>query len=194
MTALQHRRLYPELVKGPTTEPITLTQAKKQLEIASDDDTHDSHLTDLITDARQQWENDTDTKIATQTWKVITAEMYDGLKLPMRPVQSVTSITYYDTSNTFQTLPTSQYQLHVGKREIRRAYLVVLPVTLSRWDAWTITYVCGYAANEVPGVARRAMMNLIGYNFDGNRGDNDRQYDLRQYERLVQRFLRSDYP
>jgi uncharacterized phiE125 gp8 family phage protein len=192
-----HHRLTPELVTGPTIEPITVAEAKKQLEIATSDDTHDAHICDLITAARQQWEADTDTCVNNQTWKVITEQFYDGMKLPKRPIQSITSITYYDGNNTQQTLSTSKYQLHIGTREIKIAFLQVLPVSLARWDAWTITYLCGYGSTAAacPGVAKRAMMFLIGYQFE-NRDQlmNDVVYKEAAYERLVSKYLRSDYP
>jgi len=49
-------KLVPELVTGPTAEPLTLAEAKKQVEISSTDTAHDNQLQMLIEDARQQWE------------------------------------------------------------------------------------------------------------------------------------------
>lgn len=53
-------RLQAELVTGPTVEPLTLNEAKKQLEIATSDTTHDGQLAQMIQEAREQWEHDTD--------------------------------------------------------------------------------------------------------------------------------------
>lgn len=189
-------RLTPEIVTRPTTEPITLVEAKKQCEIATSDTAHDDHVNALIADARQKWEDDTDSALCNQTWRVVTSGFEDGMKLPKRPIQSITSITYYDGTNTQKTLGTDIYQLHVGRQELRLQWLKIVPVSLARWDAWTITYLCGYGADgtNVPGVAKRAMMMLIGYHYDANRGDNDRPNDMAHYERLVLGYMRSSYP
>lgn len=190
-------RLTPEIVTRPTTEPLTLGEAKKQLEISISDTTHDDHLTALVIAARQQWEDDTDSAVCNQTWKVETQEFVDGMKLPKRPVQSITTIQYYDGTNTLQTLASTVYQLHAGRGEIRLGYQQVLPATSARWDAWKITYLCGYGTDgtNVPGVAKRAMMLLIGYHFE-NRDmlQNESTFNRSAYESLVLRYIRSTYP
>lgn len=191
----QMRRLTAELVTPATSEPLTLDQVKQQLNIAINNTDHDLELADLISQAREQWEGDTDTVCCTSTWRVKHQSMQDPLKLPKRPIQSVTSIQYYDGANNLQTLSTSIYNFDAPKREIRRQYLKVFPVSLFRWDAWTTTYVCGYSVDGtlVPNIAKRAMLLLVGYYFE-NRGDSDGQYDLRAYEKLVTQFMRGDYP
>jgi len=190
------QRLVAEIVTRPTQEPITLEQAKKQVEIATSDDNHDDHLRDLIQSAREQWEVDTDTACCTQTWRVKAEYFHDGLVLPKRPVQSITSIQYYDGYNVLQTMSSSIYQLDSAKSQLRIQYQQVIPMTLGRFDDWTITYVAGYSVDGryVPGVAKRAMLLHVGYHFDGNRGDNDKASDMGQYEKLVARYIRSTYP
>lgn len=187
-------RYQAELVTGPTAEPLTLAEAKKQLEISSSDSTHDVQLQGMIQEARQQWEKDTDTVCCYQTWRMRTNVMKDGFRLRKRPIQSITSIQYYDSGNTLQTWNTSQYSLYVD--QIKLGYQVTIPAVSDRWDAWTITYRLGYSqdATSVPAVAKRAMLLLIGYYFDANRGDNDRLHDMKAYEALVAKYSRSDYP
>ena len=186
--------LTPEIVTRPTSEPLTLTEAKKHLEIAASDTSHDEHVASLITQAREQWERDTDTACCTQTWRVKVGSWQDGIVLPKRPVSSITSIQYYDGANNLQTLSTLIYQLDAPKRQLKLAYQQVLPATSARWDAWTITYVCGYSADGlyVPAVAKSAMKLLIGYMFENRdmlmTSSND------AYEALVLRYIRSDYP
>jgi len=182
-------------VTGPTAEPITLSEAKKQLEIASNDTSHDVHLSALIQAAREQWEHDTDTVTCFQTLKVRIASWTDGLSLPKSPVHSITSIQYFDGANALQTLSSSIYQLHEG--QIRIAYLQVLPGTSARWDAWTINYKCGYSDDgaRVPAIAKNAMQMLVAHYFE-NRDMimSDALQTMRPYEALVRRFMRSNYP
>lgn len=188
-------RYQAELVTGPTAEPLTLAEAKKQLEIASNDSTHDVDLQLSIAGARQQWEHDTDSACCFQTWKVQVQSLYDRMPLPKRPVHSITSIQYYDGNNALQTLSTSLYQLHIN--EFRLAYQATLPATSDRWDAWVVTYKIGYSQDGtlVPAIAKRAMLMLVGYYFE-NRDMlmSEAMQSMKSYEDLVRRFARSNYP
>lgn len=191
-----NQQLFAELVTAPTVEPVTIYDAKKQLEIASSDTTHDEHLAALVKQCRQQFEDDTDTALVTQTWKVQSKVFGDEMTLPKRPIQSITSVKYYDGANVQQTFSSTLYQLHKPLRQVRLAYQVTTPATSDRWDAWEVTYVCGYGADgtNVPGAAKRAILQLVGYYFDGNRGDNDRSTDFGSYEKLVLKYMRASYP
>lgn len=184
------------VVTAPASEPVTLEEAKKQLEIASSDDTHDDQLLLVIQAAREQWEYDTDSAVMTQTLRMnFEGFQLNEIQLLRRPVASVSSITYYDDSNALQTLATDVYSLHAMARSVRLNFDKVWPSTYTRWDAVTVNYVAGYSTRQlVPAVAKQAMLLLVGYYFDGNRGDNDRPNDFRAYERLVMRFMRSSYP
>ena len=186
-----------EVVTEPTLEPIDLEAAKRHLFIASTSFIHDEYVTTLIQAAREQWESDTDSAVMSQTLKV-TASNFCGsaMYLPRRPISSITSVTYYDSSNALQTLATSVYALDKQARAIRLKVDQVWPgVESSRFDAIAVTYVAGVATQAtVPAIAKQAMMLLIGYYFDANRGDNDRANDLRAYESLVLRYMRSTYP
>lgn len=183
------------LVTGPTTEPVTLAEARKQLELSPSDTAHDDHLALLIQAAREQWEHDTDSCCLTQTWRV-TLPGFDEVCLPKRPVQSITSITYYDTSNVSQTLSTDIYSLDAAARAVRLKYLQVWPTTITRWDAVTVTYVAGYTSvANVPAIHKQAMRLLISHYFE-NRDMlmSAALQSMPAYEALVQRFLRSSYP
>lgn len=186
--------LTPEIVTRPASEPLTLTEAKKHLEIAASDTSHDEHISNLITQAREQWERDTDTSCCYTTWRVKFQEYFSHLRLPKRPISSITSIQYYDGNNTLQTLSTSIYQLDTSRGLVRLAYQQVLPATSARWDAWTITYVSGYSADglHVPAVAKSAMKLLIGHLFENR--DMMTPSNMDAYESLVMRYMRTDYP
>jgi uncharacterized phiE125 gp8 family phage protein len=181
---------------APALEPLTLDEAKKHVEIANSDTSHDVYLGTLIQAAREQWENDTDTAVLTQTMRMqLSGFRTNSIQLLSRPVQSITSITYYDDGNDSQTLDADVYSLDALARCVRLNFDKVWPSTYTRWDAVTITYVAGYTArNLVPAIAKQAMLLLVGYYFDANRGDNDRPNDMRAYERLVMRYMRSSYP
>lgn len=186
----------PELVTAPTSKPVTLEQARTQVFLASDDTTHDTELTDIIDVAVEQWESDTDSVLMSRTLRVYLEVFSDDeIYLPSRPVQSITSVLYYDDLDTQRTLATSVYDLDKGARAVRLKFNQVWPSVSTRWDAAQVNYVAGYSsANDVPNIAKRAVLLLVGYYFASNRGDNDRPQDMRAYERLVQHHLRSTYP
>jgi uncharacterized phiE125 gp8 family phage protein len=186
----------PEITTAPTAEPLTLSEAKKQLELASSDTSHDEHLSSLIQSAREEWERDTETLLCTQTVRIKTSDIFDGFKLPHQPVQSVASLVYFDSNNVSQTLATSIWDFDSARRQIRLKYNQLFPVWTPRYDAWTITYVCGYSDDGklVPAIAKQAMLLLVGYYFDANRGENDRAHDKRCYELLVNKHMRESYP
>ena len=180
---------------SPTAEPITLSEAKKHLEIGVSDTTHDIQLASIIQAAREQWEHDTDSVACYATLRVRLATWMDGQSLPRTPIHSITSIQYYDGANTLQTLSPSIYQLHVD--QIRIAYLQVLPGTSARWDAWSINYKAGYSQDGqlVPAIAKNAMLLLIGHYFE-NRDMlmAEALQTMRPYEALVRRYMRASYP
>lgn len=188
-------KIQAELVTGPTAEPLSLSEVKKHLEIATSDTVHDTHLSSLISEAREQWESDTDSATCYQTYKVRVEGLQDKFRLPKGPIQSITSITYFDGNNVSQTLSASLYQLHID--EFRIAYQQILPTTAARWDAWTINYRCGYSqdATLVPAIAKRAMLLLVGHYFE-NRDMlmSDAIQTMKPYEALVLRYMRSSYP
>ena len=184
-----------ETVSGPSVEPLTLDQVKKQLEISSSDTTHDLQLAAIIQEAREQWEHDTDSVTCYTTLRVKLSDFYDGFELPKGPVSSITSIQYYDGNNNLQTYSSANYSLH--KDEIRLGYQVSLPAWSARWDAWVITYKSGYSqdASLVPAIAKRAMMLLVAHYFE-NRDMlmSEALQTIRPYEALVKRFMRASYP
>ena len=182
---------------APTIEPVTLSQAKKQLEIADSDTSHDTHLNLLIQAAREQFEHDTSLLCYTQTWTLTADSFWDeDLHLPHRPIQSLTSITYYDSANSTQTLATSVYALDAAQQKIRLKYDQDWPYTVDRWDAVTITYVGGYSTTAtIPAIAKQAVLLLIAHYFE-HRGDGlvDAVNTFPQYDNLVRRAIRTSYP
>ena len=151
----------------------------------------------MITEARQQVEHDADTALITQTWVQKFYGFEDPLQLVKRPIQSISSITYYDTGNSQQTLSSSVYSFDAQRRQIHLAYDQSWPDTVSRWDCVAVTFVCGFgdAASDVPEMYKQAMLLQIGFNFE-NRDMlmSDGNTSQRAYEALINRLMRSSYP
>lgn len=180
----------PSLVTGPTVEPVKVNQVKYRVNLALEDDSHDDYLNELIKECREEVETDCDILCCTQTWQLQTDHIYDGLQLYKSPVQSITSIQYYDTSGTLTTLSTSVYSLDVANRTIYRKPDQDWPAYQERWDAWKIVYVCGYST--VPAIVQKAIL-LLAENYFLAR-DPQKESQFSSYNRLIAKLGRSTYP
>ncbi len=97
-------------ITAPTSEPVTLAEAKDQLRITQD--TEDDYIERLITVARQAAETQTGRALASATFE-LTMDRFpvspQEIILPYPPLQSVTSIKYKDKDGAETTLDTEDY-------------------------------------------------------------------------------------
>lgn len=183
------------VVTEPATEPLTIHEARRHVEIAATNSDHDVVLFAHIQAAREQWERDTSQCLIARTMRLTMPEIYE-LQFDERPVVSISSITYYTLGDTTATLSTSVYSFDSANNLLRLNRNQFWPSFSDRWDAWQINYIAGAHADStsVPGIDKQAMLLYVGYLFRGNRGDDDRPNDLKAYEALVTRHMRSSYP
>lgn len=167
-----------KLVTGPTIEPITTNDAKKQLEIADGDTSHDTHVDRLITGARRDVERITRRALITQTWR----RTFDGfppgkILLPRPPLISVSSVQYYDSDGASQSLSGSLYQVDTESApgSVSQAINEVWPVTqIGKVNSVTITWTAGFGASRdsVPEEYKEIIRGLVAFRF-WSRGDLD---------------------
>lgn len=176
-----------ELITAPSVEPVTLAQAKQYARVEITDD--DSLITTLITVARKAVEKEARQALITQTWKAhydqfpfspgyynrTIRQMGVGplwlpqqgggvFQLPLPPLISVSSITYYDSNNTFQTIDPSIYNVAPGlPGRVQPVFGKVWPIAAPIINAVQITFVAGYgpAAANVPEPATLAILRLV---------------------------------
>lgn len=183
------------LATGPASEPITKTDCKRHLSIAESDTSHDAELDVLIESARRKLEEDTGLAVISQTYTQVFPAFVDGLRLARSPLTAITSITYYDNTNTQQTLSASVYGVDLATRQIRLKADQDWPDIYARWDAVTVTFTAGYAsAAAVPANIKHAMLTLVAYYFDLDRGDNPQATAPRTYQHLIANVTRATYP
>ena len=89
---------------APASEPVSLAEAKKHLEIASDFNDHDVHVTSLITAAREVWEHDTGSITTERTITESFNEVGVTIDLARRPVISLTSVSFDSVAQTGTSL------------------------------------------------------------------------------------------
>lgn len=174
------------LVTPPTEEPLTLPEAKVHARVTQSED--DEYIADLITLAREYVELNIPggRQLCTATYDLVLDGLpcsRQPLELPKPPLQSVTSITYYDLNNVSTVMPSSDYVVTAPTNlpgYIQPAVDVEWPETECRRDAVTIRFVAGYGgASAVPMRAKHAMRLLVGESYmkrevsdsgDGRRG------------------------
>lgn len=176
---------------------VTLTEAKTQLRILASDTTYDTEITRLIKYATQWVERRYSISIITQTRKQLQDRFYDTfplygatdftdqqlltrfpLTIMYAPVQSITSIQYYDTTGTLQTLTANtDYKVQGLMTPTLGAQDIITPRIWPtnfwpsfQWipDAIQITYVSGFGSDNtyVPDPIRQAILKVVTDGFE----------------------------
>ena len=132
--------------------------------------TGDPLLNMLVSAARQHVEAYLKRALITQTFDLHLDRFPCWvLRLPV-PIQSVTSITYYDSDGTEQTLAADQYLVDITTQPARitPVFGVVWPITQYRMNAVKVRFVAGYgAASDVPACIKNWMLIRIKTLWDG---------------------------
>lgn len=115
--------------------------------------------------------------VCTQTWQWELPEFPYGRELhfPLPPLQSVTSIQYYDADNALQTFDAANYLVHSSAHVgyVKLIPSAAWPATYERDNAVKVTFVAGYGApRDVPHPIKAAA-KLLAARLYANRGDGD---------------------
>lgn len=152
---------------APTSEPLTTAEAKSHLRVSVSTD--DALIDALVKAAREHVEETCSIALFTQTWQ----RRMDGwpvgntIWLPRPPLQSVTSVKYYDADGTEYTLASSNYIVDTVSwpgRIVLKSSASWPGVTLQDANGILITYVSGWAATaSIPQSIRQALLLLVGH-------------------------------
>jgi len=154
---------------APTVSPITLEEVRAHLRI---DHTDEDPTLQLYIDAATGYlegpNGILDRALVTQSWQQDYPAFTDPILLPLglQPVQSVTSINYYDEAGATQLLSDTLYRLvanAAGGPVIERATDAAWPATAVRDDAVAVVFVAGVEPLAVPAPIRQAMLLLVGH-------------------------------
>ncbi|WAH38615.1 head-tail connector protein [Alicyclobacillus dauci] len=183
------------VVEEPAQEPLTVTDAKLYLRV--DDDTEDDMISAFITAAREWCEAYQNRAYITQTLELVIdhfphhisepflfydlpflfsgeRELYrhrhrhhNEIRLPMPPIQSVTSVAYTDETGAKTTVDPSTYIVDADSEPGR-----IVPASGQKWplvrlqpiNGVRVQYVAGYGtADKVPKSVLQAMKMLIDH-------------------------------
>lgn len=176
----------------PTSEPITLAEAKNHLRVPSADTVDEDKITILLKAARQQVERDIRRSLMQQTWTLKYDEFEEEFELPFGPVQSITSIKYIDGTGSQATVSSGDYSLdsYSNPAVVRLGYNDTWPTHRGDIRGVEIIYVAGYAdASSVPAEVKAAILFKLEALYDG-----ETPQLTAAYERLVGAQHEGSYP
>lgn len=143
--------------------------------------TQDPLLTVLLAAARQELDGADGwlrRALITQTWELVLDSFpvatwknpFGGIRLPLPPLQSVTSITYLDAAGTAMVLAASAYVVDAAAQPatIRPVYNTLWPSTRPVANAVTVRFIAGYgaAAGDVPAPIRLWLQQRVATRYE----------------------------
>lgn len=181
-----------KLITAPAEEPLTRAEAQTHIGVPTAVAAHNGWIDSHIIAARQRAELLTGRQLVTATWELNLDAFPTGgraILLPRMPLQSVTSVTYYDTAGVLQTLATSVYKVLAYREpaEIALKYGQVWPVAQYEPESVTVRYVSGYGlAAAVPDLVKAALYIMLDDWFNNRHGEEETPQAavnlLRQFE------------
>lgn len=182
------------VVTPPETEPVTLAEAKLQLNIGASDTSHDTELTAMIAAAREEWERDTSIALITRTLEHRMPTWEDVITLSVRPVIAISHIKYIDEDGSEQTVSASDYYLDIDQVRFKSTF--VQPMLEDRSEAIRVTYTAGYGStsSSCPQLDRMAIKLSLSNRFEDRDMINGGAGERKAYEALVAKKMRASYP
>jgi len=161
------------IITPPAVEPVTVAEVTTWARI--DNQASDSILSMLITAARRLAERRTGRALITQTWEqVLDAFPIDALRLGMMPIQSVTSLQYYDSSYALQTVDSQNYVLDANTQPgwLLLALNAAWPTAGDVANSVIARFVAGYGASgsDVPSDIRMWISSQVAAAYDNPYG------------------------
>lgn len=164
--------LSPVRTIAPAQPVVTLATAKEHLRVGfSDDDTVIQALINAAVDHLDGYSGILGRALINQTWRQdFDGFVCDPLRLPLVPVLTAPTVTYYDHDNAQQTLATSYWQV---LSDSDGPYVALKPdqswpSSYSRADAVSVTFVAGYgtSSDDVPAALKLAIVTHVKMHYD----------------------------
>jgi uncharacterized phiE125 gp8 family phage protein len=159
--------------------PVSVAEVKSDLRIEhSEDDATIAALIAAATAMTGAPDGITGKALTTETWtlSVPRADSCGRIFLPITPVQSITSIAYYDADNAVQTLSVSDFYLFANEdTALIEKKDGSWPAVYDRRDAVTVTFVAGFGdAESVPANIRHAIRLMAAHWYEHRLAVSDR--------------------
>lgn len=156
----------PVRTSAPAATPVTLDEVKAHCRV--DDTDSDAVLTMLLNaavDHLDGWTGILGRALVTQTWRQDFDGFSSEMRLPLGPVDSITSITCRDSSGQISTIGSDNYALKTdeigGYVRFKDSYS--FPTDLNETGAVSVTYVAGVAEADVPAAIKAVILLLVSH-------------------------------
>jgi uncharacterized phiE125 gp8 family phage protein len=154
------------IVVTPPAEALVSTATVKGV-LNVDHSLDDTLIAGLVASATAEAERISRRSLVTRTLRLALARWpLDGvILLDMPPVQSITSVQYYDADNVLQTVPSADYVavLDVSPPYVRPAAGKSWPSDLREHSAVRVTYVAGYGTAAQVLAAVPEIVRIVQY-------------------------------
>lgn len=157
-----------KLITAPSEEPVSVAEAKKHLRV---DHSYDDAMIELYLKAARQHIDGKDgwlgRALVTQTWEfTLDAFPTNEIRIPIPPLQSVTSIVYDNVDGDEETMSSDLYTVD-NRNEPGWVFSDSWPSTFAGINAVRVRFVAGYgAASAVPEAIKAAILLLVGSLYD----------------------------
>lgn len=144
-----------------STEPVTIAEVKRQLQLAQDFTDDDVYLNEQITECREDMERALGVSMITRTVVAIIKNEMGKLELPYGPVAEILDVNSADAG-----LDVGEYEILGEGTEIGPLFMHVVSPKL---ELMTVKYKAGYST--IPHGLKRALLRFIADSYE-HRGDN----------------------
>lgn len=146
-------------ISGPAL-PVSLSLALQHLREPQDEATY---LQPVLSAATGFVSEKSGRTLGAETWEIAVSQASGDIELPKSPVQSVTSISYYDAAGVAQTVPVADYYLFKDgdRARLRPKDGKSWPPLQDRDDALTIRFVAGYTT--LPAELQHAILMMTAH-------------------------------
>ena len=149
------------VVTAPTSEPITLSEAKDWCRIVTAYEADDTMITGLIVAARQHIERTTNRALMPQTW-AIDAFGFGRFGFPLPGnIRAVDSVKYYKDGVLTTLTEDTDYTVRLTPPAVLSPVDVWPTVDMDRADAVQVQVQVGYTA--VPNDIKTALLGLVAH-------------------------------
>ncbi|WP_417848374.1 head-tail connector protein [Thalassoglobus sp.] len=151
------------------TLPISVADLKTHMRITHSAD--DDYITDLAWMAYAWIEREADITISETSYSLVLSQFDPVVIIPKPPVQSLDSLTYYDTDNQSQSLSvgTDFYLVNSTKQAAMLTPVERWPSVFDRPDAINIEFTC--ESDPVPHQVPHLMRLLVGAAYEFREGE-----------------------
>jgi len=158
-----------ELVTDASVEPVTLAEMKDFMKVDLTDE--EDIITSLIKSARISIEKYCGIGLISKTYDYYFDKAEDVIKIPLPPLQSITTFAYNDTTYTETEISSSYYKVFTfdnNKGEVIKLQTFTYPSNIPDYRAFRIRFVNGYGAtaNTVPETLKQALKLTVSHWFE----------------------------